>query len=370
MNDNYEIVELSEQDMLQMASDVRRAMLEDAPVPDVALEFRKFQSAQSQFLPANSTLAVSSATKPLLGRRQFRVGSLVALGIAASLLAFFVLRMNRAVSPEQDEPVTVFAATSQQESEVAVVASGQTVSMPLSAKQPVSGLQVDAEGEIHITPTTDVADEDRTTLLIPRGRVARLQLSDGTRVWLSANSRLIFPRHFLSKGPREVALVGEAYFEVARNEQQPFVVNCDGLQTTVLGTRFNVRSYDDGLPQVVLLSGIVEVKSANGESLRLEPDQAATLAADGTVSVSEADSDVVLGWTRGEFYFDGQTMREIMQEIGRWYNCTVVFNGKKHLDDKLHFNSDRSLPLEEVVRQMNAISNAKIALEDGKLVVF
>jgi hypothetical protein len=148
------------------------------------------------------------------------------------------------------------------------------------------------------------------------------------------------------------------------------VVNCGSMQTTVLGTAFNVRNFETEPTEVMLLKGTVSVSTARGDSLLLVPGRAASLGSDGTLSVSDADADVVTSWMRGEFYFDGQTLREIMIAIGRWYNKSVVFSGTQHLDDRLHFSSERTLPLSEIIRQLNDISNVQIAIEDDVLRVY
>lgn len=349
MTDYHEHMEMNDAEQLRLQTDIRRALLEEAAVPDAHQEFLKFKYAHTP--------------------RMWNRSLMTALAAAACVLAVVLIAKRLPSSGKGSESLTVYAGNTVSEKEVSIVVGGEAVALT-TPKAKAHGVSIDNSGEVHISPSTPVADEDRATLLVPQGRVARLMLSDGTRVWLSADSRLVFPSRFLSNGPREVALVGEGYFEVARDEARPFVVNCGSMQTRVLGTAFNVRNFETEPTEVMLLKGTVSVSTARGDSLLLVPGRAASLGSDGTLSVSDADADVVTSWMRGEFYFDGQTLREIMIAIGRWYNKSVVFSGAQHLDDRLHFSSERTLPLTEIIRQLNDISNVQIAIEGDVLRVY
>lgn len=349
MEDIQDSVEMTDTQQLQLETEVRRALLEDAAVPDAREEFLHFKEAHRA-----SVVSLS------------HVATVAALAAACVLAFVFLTRETPAVDEHRDDGVLVYEGNTIVGSDVSVVVGGKTMSLSASQAR-LRGISTDSTGLVHISPDTEVAAEDHTTLLVPQGRVASLVLSDGTRVWLSADSRLVFPHKFLSQGPREVALVGEAMFDVAHDESRPFLVNCGDLQTCVLGTTFTVRHFEGQQPRVVLVSGRVSVSSTHGESLELTPGCEASLGTDGRLCACEADIDVATSWARGEFYFDGQTLRDIMIEVGRWYNKSVVFANTKHLDDRLHFNSERSLPLAEIVRQLNAISNVQIEIKGDVL---
>lgn len=339
-------------EQLRLEADIRRALLEDVPAGDVHQHFLQFRDACA---PA--------------GQRWWLAASAVAAA-AACVLALVVLSRQQPgeTSPDR-QGVTVYAGNTCKEHDVSLVIGNQT--LPVSAPQvSARGISIDRGGVMHISPTTSVADEDRTTLLVPQGHVVRMVLSDGTRVWLSADSRLVFPSRFPAHQPREVALVGEAFFEVAGDESRPFLVNSGRLQTRVLGTVFNVRHYEDLPPRVTLVSGRVCVSTERGDSLLLESGSEASMDSRGKLVQREADIDVATSWTRGEFYFDGQTLREIMTEVGRWYNKRVVFLNSQHLDDRLHFSSERRQPLGSIVRQLSDIGNIRIEIEDDVLRVF
>lgn len=346
MKNSLEHTEKCDIEQLRLEADIRRALLEDEPVPDAHEQFLHFKNAHTHF-----------------GTGVRYAASVIAIA-AACLLAFVLLSRQQ---PDEKSPVTqgvmVYEGNTCQEREVSLVIGNQTVAV--SAPQASAhGISIDRGGVMHISPSTIVADEDRTTLLVPQGHVVKIELSDGTRVSLSADSRLVFPSRFPAHQPREVALVGEAFFEVARDESRPFLVNSGQLQTRVLGTVFNVRHYENQPPLVTLVSGKVCVSTERGDSLVLVPGREASMGSNGLLSESEADIEVATSWTRGEFYFDGQTLREIMTEVGRWYNKRVVFLDSQHLDDRLHFSSERRQPLGEIVRQLSDIGNIKIEIDE------
>jgi len=348
MNDNTER-ELTSIEQLRLEMDVRRALLEEAVVPDVHAEFEAFSQRTNTEGSRHHTRLVVYAT------------------LAAAACIAVLLLLARHTPVQTTDGLVVFKATPGNDTDVSLIVDKQPLSLHAPAARE-QGVTISQSGEIHITPTTEVDDDDVTTLLIPQGKVARLLLEDGTRVCLSAASRLIFPRRFPTEGKREVALIGEGFFEVATDSLRPFVVNCGKLSTTVLGTAFNIRNFQDEQACVTLLSGSVTVENQTA-AVKLNPEEEATLGDDG-IHIAKADVDVTTSWMNGEFFFNGQTMRHIMIEIGRWYNRDVVFVNTAHLDDRLHFSCSRDKSLSEVLRQLQLISGANISEKEGSLVVF
>lgn len=178
------------------------------------------------------------------------------------------------------------------------------------------------------------------TLITPRGGEYEIVLADGTRVWLNAASSLHYPVQFSGK-ERKVSLSGEAYFEVAKDEKHPFVVNAGNTDVTVLGTKFDISAYnDDPSQKVVLAEGAVmvnEVNNLSGENkeVLLKPGFAAVIKGTYPISVSKADVEAALGWKNGLFLFDGESLGSIMRKLSRWYNVDVKYNDG--VDTLFHF---------------------------------
>jgi ferric-dicitrate binding protein FerR (iron transport regulator) len=163
------------------------------------------------------------------------------------------------------------------------------------------------------------------TLSLPKGsKPIRLVLSDGSLVWLNAASSITYPTAFVGK-ERKVSMMGEAYFEVSENKAMPFFVEHNQLLVKVLGTHFNVNTYEnEASNKVTLLSGLVDV--GNGKiSKRLVPGQQASISKAVFTVKENIDTDEVMAWKNGQFYFGGSDIKSIMKQIERYYDVEVEF---------------------------------------------
>lgn len=207
------------------------------------------------------------------------------------------------------------------------------------------------------------------TLTIPRGQNFEVILCDGTKVWLNANSRLIYPTVFVGN-ERVVYLEGEAYFKVTSNKQKPFVVKTSSIQTRVLGTEFNIRSYSPENSHVVLVSGKVEIRNTKGGAYTaITPGEDAHLQADGNFILTEVNLDSYIYWKDGYFYFDDVTLLDIMQNLGRWYNVSIEFRNKEAMNYKMHFVSDRKQSLEHTIKLLNRLKKVTVTQRDKTLTI-
>lgn len=165
-------------------------------------------------------------------------------------------------------------------------------------------------------------------LATPRARQQQLILSDGTHVWLNAESSIRFPGVFAG-AKREVEITGEAYFEVAKDRARPFTVKINNARVEVLGTHFNIMAYKN---EKVLKTTLVEgsVQFINGSnSLTLKPGQQSQLMENENVRlVKHVDMEQILAWKNGRQVFVGADIELLMRQIERWYNIDVEFVGK------------------------------------------
>lgn len=204
------------------------------------------------------------------------------------------------------------------------------------------------------------------TLSTPRGKLFHLVLPDGTEVWLNAASSLRYPVSF-NAAERVVELTGEAYFDVKQAATKPFRVKI-GPQSEirVLGTAFNVNAYtNEPAVTTTLLHGSVQVVAAQQPTL-LKPGQQAAVA--GTdVKVKTVDTSGVTAWKEGMFQFDNTGIRQVMNQLERWYDITVVYeNGVP--DIRFGGKMERDLDLRSVLRILE-ISNVHYRLEERKLII-
>lgn len=166
------------------------------------------------------------------------------------------------------------------------------------------------------------------TLTTPRGGQYQITLSDGSRAWLNAESSIYFPTNFTGN-ERRVRITGEVYFEIEKNTDMPFKVEVGPIEIRVLGTHFNVNAYDSqDIVKTTLVEGSVEVireKSA----LTLRPGQQAQVTSNGEANVIEnVNIDEVVAWKAGFFQFNSADIETVMQQVARWYDVEVIYEGK------------------------------------------
>jgi ferric-dicitrate binding protein FerR (iron transport regulator) len=166
------------------------------------------------------------------------------------------------------------------------------------------------------------------TITTPRAGQYELVLPDGSKVWLNSESSIRFPVSFTGSF-RFVEITGEAYFEVAENHDLPFRVKTEDVTIEVLGTSFNVRAYaDEGSVNTTLVEGSVLIASPVSQT-KIIPGQMASADGAGQISVeNDVDIDEIIGWKEGLFIFNSETIEQIMNQISRWYDVKIEYEGE------------------------------------------
>jgi transmembrane sensor len=165
-------------------------------------------------------------------------------------------------------------------------------------------------------------------IAIPRGGEYQLVvLPDGSKVWVNSASSLRYPTAFTGN-ERKVELIGEAYFEVAHNPAKPFRVVSKGQTVEVLGTHFNINSYDDEpVIKTTLLEGKVKVTATSNNVVKiLLPGEQAALNANSFI-INTVDTEEAVAWKNGQFMFNNDNITYIMRTISRWYNVEIDYSG-------------------------------------------
>jgi ferric-dicitrate binding protein FerR (iron transport regulator) len=185
------------------------------------------------------------------------------------------------------------------------------------------------------------------TISSRQGMVTQFDLADGTKVWLNSGSKLQFPTRFTGD-TRDVELSGEAFFDVTKNDKQPFRVNAKDLIVEVLGTSFNVVSFEDEeQSEVVLVEGKVllfseaeKVKKVFGTML---PGQRAVYNEDlHEVEAEEVTVDKYIAWRDGNLIFRDDNMEDVVKRLSRWFNVEIVINDPeiKNYEYKASFRNE------------------------------
>lgn len=207
------------------------------------------------------------------------------------------------------------------------------------------------------------------TLSNPRGsKVIDMTLADGTKVWLNAASSLTYPVSFI-RNEREVSVTGEAYFEVSHDASKPFIVHHKNMNVRVLGTHFNVNTFNDdgdGIDsKVTLLEGVVKVDIGKINTF-LRPGQQAVVA-NGINVVDDVNLDLVMAWKNGYFQFENASLQNVLSEVSRWYDVDVVYEG--HNQPRYFVGSiQRDLSLPEILKILQK-NKVHFKIDGGKLSV-
>jgi transmembrane sensor len=174
-----------------------------------------------------------------------------------------------------------------------------------------------------------LAEETRyNTVITPRGGEYQLVLSDGTKVWLNAASSIRYPVCFNGK-ERRVTVVGEAYLEVAKDADHPFIVTTRQSNITVLGTSFDVKAYpDEPVDKTSLVEGLVKVggSAAGPGDVLLRPGAQVVVDCRQSITLGAANLEEALAWKNGLFVFQSECLESISRKLSRWYNVDIVFN--------------------------------------------
>jgi ferric-dicitrate binding protein FerR (iron transport regulator) len=207
------------------------------------------------------------------------------------------------------------------------------------------------------------------TITTPRAGQYEVELSDGTRVWLNAETTLKYPVRFTA-GERKVELTGEAYFEVAHNKTLPFRVATAEQTITVLGTHFNIKGYmDEQTIATTLIEGSVSVfDRISGQNEILVPGKQANIKrGDGVISIADASIDEVMAWKNGYFVFDNQDIKDVMRLVSRWYDVDVDFKLSKSV--RFGGTFSKSSDLKELLKNFALLGNLHFELKERRITV-
>jgi len=227
---------------------------------------------------------------------------------------------------------------------------------------------IKVDGKLMYDPANNNSKEIvYNTISTPNGGQYQLELPDGSLVWLNATSSIHFPTSFMGK-ERRVEVTGEAYFEVAKNRDMPFIVTVNGSEVQVLGTHFNVNAYsDEDNVKTTLLEGSVKFVSGTNINM-LRPGQQSQLASNGLIKVvSNVDVDEVVAWKNGMFDFDNAGIETVMRQLSRWYDVEIEYKGKT--DDQFIAEMRRNIKLSDALKALELTGKVKFEIQGKKIIV-
>ncbi len=271
--------------------------------------------------------------------------------------------------------------------EPVLVAPNENITLQLengtikTLKEDGSSEVVDSQGNVighqknaQITYTDEVNKETLVynTLMVPYGKRFEVQLSDGTHVHLNAGTSLKYPVKFIEGQNRQVFLKGEAFFDVAKDEEHPFIVNSDVLNVQVLGTQFNVSSYpEDQETDVVLVEGSVDLYTNEDvdNSLLLKPGfKGSYNKKEKSMASAPVITRIYTSWIQGELVFRNMTFNNILKKMERHYNIDIVNNNTVLGNEK--FNASfRNEPIEKILEYFKITYNIDYTTNNNKVII-
>ena len=207
------------------------------------------------------------------------------------------------------------------------------------------------------------------TMEVPRGGEYVLELSDGTRVWLNSQTRLVYPTCFVGS-ERVIELDGEAYFQVARDSTIPFVVRVGENAVRVYGTSFNVSAYREDANMITTLeTGSVGLWVGEKEYRLIPGDQVDVMVATGVVIKHKVNAEAYCSWRNGTFIFEEERLETILNRLSRWYNVDIFYQNASIKD--LHFTGDlgRYEDFMEVLKLIGLTTNVEFIVNERNIIV-
>lgn len=265
---------------------------------------------------------------------------------------------------------------------ILVLANGQKISL-----SDIHNGDVAKEAGLSITKTADgqlvynivddksggaTKEDTFNTIETPKGGVWQIKLPDGSSVWLNAASSLTYPLSFAKGKKRMVELKGEAYFEVSKDKDHPFVVKTAKQEVEVLGTSFNINSYaDESEVKTTLLEGSVRVMPylAGQQPDVLKPGEQAILNERG-MNIKEVDAEEAIDWKNGYFMFNNERQENIMRKIARWYNVQVEYADASAKDVMYYGSISRFENVSKVLRKFEQTGEVRFEINKNKITVY
>jgi transmembrane sensor len=238
--------------------------------------------------------------------------------------------------------------------------------------------------------------QNNVAVSTPRGGQYQITLPDGTRVWLNAASTLKFPSNFAGTPQRKIELSGEAYFEVAKNKKQPFIVISSEQLIEVLGTHFNISNYaDEGSIKTTLLEGSVAVRHAEfisasrtsksaklvrdpdlrqddgntRDDIVLKPGQQSTFTHNKPIEVKQVDASDVIAWKDGKFAFRNESLESIMRKVARWYDVEIAYQNNQIGKEILGGSFTRSEQISTILTTLELASDVHFKIQGKKVII-
>ncbi|MCH2193610.1 FecR family protein [Kordia sp.] len=210
-------------------------------------------------------------------------------------------------------------------------------------------------------------------IYIPNGKIFKLELSDGTTVWLNAGTRFKFPQNFTQQtNNRTVYLDGEAYFDVTKNKDKSFIVHTKDINVEVLGTQFNVSSYaNEAAVSTTLVEGSVNVFSNTSQEtkMQLRPNfQAKYSKVDRHLSKVEVNTEIYTSWINNKLIINNLKFHEILKKLERKYDISIT-NKVHKLNNEIYTGEFENETIETILETISLSTTFNYTIHGNKIII-
>lgn len=246
----------------------------------------------------------------------------IAAGIAAAVIAAVAyLRLPQA------SPAGKMVATAPPKAILLKIDNGKEIDLSAGGNEAIVAGDARLQNNGKTLTLQGGASNQWSTISVPSGMDYQVKLSDSSILWLNAATTAHFPVNF-SGNIREIEVRGEAYLQVAKDASRPFIVHLPGgAAIEVLGTSFNINSYDPAIVKVALVEGNVNMRTS-AQTVGLKPGYQASLSAGSPIQVAPFDHRQVLSWMKGQYIFSNTPVGEIALTLQRWYDVEIVMDNQ------------------------------------------
>lgn len=298
--------------------------------------------------------------------RQFAA---IAASIVIPLFCILWLLPEKRIPPARVTEATIEPGKAKAE---LILADGSAIELgttTASARLEAEGIQLNIQSQnISYSEEKEAGEAEYNTLRIPRGGEYHIVLGDGTKIYLNSESEIRYPLQF-GKHERRLEFWGEAYFEVARDESRPFIIESNGTSVEVLGTTFNLRSYqDEEQIATTLVSGQVRF-SAGEQSVILNPGEQGIADRAAQVSKQAVNVHDYTAWKDGLFIFRSQRLETIMNRIARWYDVDVVFATASRKDILFSGNIKRYADFSKIIEMLEMPGDIQFEIQGRTITI-
>ncbi|NKI27585.1 DUF4974 domain-containing protein [Arenibacter sp. 6A1] len=316
----------------------------------------------------------NSKDGPIVQRRSTRLWKYTS--VAATILLFIGLVVKQNIisnesenfSPPKNQSVTLELDNGK----IKVLEQNTTVQI---TDKPGNIVGTQKGNELSYSNTNDVKELEFNTLRVPYGKKFNVELSDGTKVFLNSGTVLTFPIKFLKGKERQVFLSGEAFFDVSKDSLHPFMINSNDLKVSVLGTKFNMASYqEDQASQVVLVEGSVKLSAnkellKNGQTTILEPGFKGSFDKEkGDFTTEKVLTNIYTSWMDGELVFREVTFNNILKKLERQFDVTILNENKVMAKEKFNASfKDNSLP--KILEYFKTFYGIQYTISDNEITI-